>query len=247
MKNAQLYKKWFFILAFPIIIACLSFDSWKELDLGSFKISIPTDWKYKQQQGEDSFIGEIKGPKCSLSFDYSNNGYANSLIPTEQQYLQSNQWNQGYFYKPGVTYTADFNVKNERAAQMKKLGTTDSTKVHVEADPSYQTKIKIRRPTADQKSKFPKADYIAEMTFKDSTIYVPIEIPPAVKYHYIQIDTTDKYIIKTIWPKMSSKGLTGIYVKSRSTRMNFKLSGINLSPRDQELALQSFKTIKFRD
>lgn len=247
MKKALVIRKPFLILLFPIIVGCLSMIDWKQLDLGAFKISIPTDWKYIKQQGEDSFIGEIKGRKCSLSFDYSDHGYANSLIPTEQQYLQSNEWNRGYFYKPGITYTADFNVKNERAAQMKKLGTTDSTLVHVEADPSYQTKIKIHLPTSVQKIKYPKADYIADLTFKGSTINVPIEIPPAIKYHNIRVDTTEKYIIKTIWPKMPSKGLTGIYIKSRSSGLNFKLSGVNLPQHEQDLALQAFKTIKFKD
>ncbi len=218
-------------------------DGWKELDLGPFKMSIPKNWHYKKVQGVDSFIGEINGPNVLIHFDFSNSGYANSLIPTEQEYLKKEEWNKGYFYKPGVTYTADFNVKNEKAAQMKKLATTDSTLVHVEADPSYQTKINTHLPTPTEKIKFPKADYIADLTFKDSTIQVPIEIPPGIKYHNIQIDTTDKYIIKTIWPKMPSKGITGIYFESRPRHLTFNMLGTNLSKQDQDLALKAFKTI----
>jgi hypothetical protein len=237
-------KRWFFIIIIPLIFGCLSMaDGWAELDLSSFKISVPKEWHYKKVQGEDSFVGEINGSNVSIHFDFSNSGYANSLIPTEQEYIKKGEWNKGYFYKDGVTYTADFNVKNERGAQMKKLGTTDSTLVHVEADPRYQTKINTHVPTPIQKIKFPKADYIADLTFKDSTISVPIEIPIAIKYHNIQIDTTDKYIIKTIWPKVPAKGMTGIYFKGRFSHLTFNMLGSNLSKQDQGLALKAFKSI----
>lgn len=217
---------------------------WKLLDLDAFKLSVPSDWKYIKQKGIDSFVGIIKAGKDTLSFDFSQNGYANNLIPTEHDYLKKGEWKQGgYFYKVGVTYTADLNVRPERVRQMKELGTTDSTKVHVEADPSYQTKTEVDLPTIDQKAKFPKADYIAKLTYKDSSIYVPIAIPPAIKMHHIKIDSTDKYIIKTIWPKVAGRGMTGIYFHSRSSNLTFNLVGYNLTKQNQTLALQAFKTI----
>jgi hypothetical protein len=241
-------KRRLFILTIPIIFSCLSStDAWKSLDLGNFKISIPRAWEYKKLQGEDSFIGEIIGPKVLIKFDFSNNGYANSLISTEQEYLNKKEWqNIGYFYKPGVTYTADFDVKKVKAAQMKKLGTTDSTLVRVEADPSYQTKTIVHPPTPAQKIKFPAADYIADITFKDSTIYVPIAIPDQIKSHNIKVDTTDSFIIKTIWPKEPSKGITGIYIKGKSSGLTFNMVGINLSKKDQDLALRAFKSISIK-
>ena len=238
-------KKWFFIITIPFIISCLAMNQvWKALDLGAFKISIPNEWNYKQVQGDDSFIGEINGPNVAIQFDFSNAGYANSLISTEQEYLDKKEWEpSGYFYKVGVTYTADFDVKKVKAMKMKELGTTDSTLVHVEADPSYKTKTSVHRPTQVQKIKFPKADYIADLIFEDSTIHVPIEIPKKIKYHNILIDTTEKYIIKTIWPKESGKGVTGIYFKGRSSHLTFNMLGVNLSKQDEDLALRAFKTI----
>ena len=62
-----------------------------------------------------------------------------------------------------------------------------------------------------------------------------------------KIDTTEKYIVKTIWTKKASDGLTGIFVRSRKSSFNFKMSAYNLSAKDQELALKSFKTIVFTD
>lgn len=218
--------------------------NWKELDLGSFKLSIPVNWNYKAVQGVDSFVGLIVGPKSSLSFNYSENGYANHLIATEQEYLQSNEWQEsGYFHKTGVTYTADFNVENEKAAQMKKLGTTDSTLVHVEADPSYETKTTIHLPDSTEKIKFPTADYIAKLTYHDSTITVPIEIPEEVKSHNFRVDTTDNFIIKTLWPKVAGEGTTGVYMQSRKSHLNFNMTGRNLPLQEQQLALQTFRTI----
>ncbi|WP_439698427.1 hypothetical protein ACFGVS_09445 [Mucilaginibacter sp. AW1-7] len=211
-----------------------------------FKITIPGSWKYIKEQGDDSFIGKIVIPASNtiLQFDFSNNGYTNSLLPTEQEYLKKQEWKKDeYFYKPGVTYTADFNVKNERAAQMKKLGTTDSTKVHVEADPSYETKTNVHLPTQAQRIKYLNADYVADLTFRDSTIHVPIEIPLEIKAHNIQVDSTDKYVVNTIWPKNPGTGITEIYFKGRSSRLTFNIVGINLSKKDQDLALQAFKTI----
>ncbi|MFC0517408.1 hypothetical protein ACFFGT_24570 [Mucilaginibacter angelicae] len=238
-------KKVSALLLIPILLGCTSIiDGWKVLDLGAFKISVPSNWKYIKQQGIDSFVGMLKSTKDTLSFDFSSNGYANSLIPTEQDYLKKNEWKRGpYFYKVGVTYTADFNVKPERERQMKELGTTDSTKVHVEADPDYKTKTVIHLPTQNQKTKFPRADYVADLTYKDSTIYVPIEIPLEIKMHHIKIDSTDNYVIKTIWPKAAGHGMTGIYFRGRSSNLTFNLAGYNLSKRDQDLALQAFKTI----
>jgi hypothetical protein len=240
-------KKLYLILILPLSLGCVSMmDGVKLLDLNTFKITIPNNWKYIKQRGEDSFVGQIsiRSSKTYLQFDFSNQGYANSLIPTAQEYLKKEEWKRGgYFYRDGITYTANFNVKNEKAAQMKKLGTTDSTKVHVEADPSYETKTNVHLLTQSQRIKYPKADYVADLTFRDSTIYVPIEIPPAIKEHNIRVDSTGKYIVKTIWPKTSDKGMTGIYFKSRSSGLTFNLVGFNLSKKDQDLALQAFKTI----
>ncbi|MDN3579837.1 hypothetical protein [Mucilaginibacter flavus] len=237
-----------YLAALLLLLFSCSFmiDDFKQLDLNEFKITVPKSWEYIKQRGVDSFIGliSIKSSKSTLQFDLSNSGYANSLILTEQEYLEQEEWKQGsYFYKDGVTYTADFNVKNERTTQMKKLGTTDSTLVHVEADPSYQTKTLVHLPSPSQKVKYATADYIADLTYNDSTIFVPIEIPTVIKMHNIKIDTIEKYVIKTIWPKIPGKGMTGVYFKSRNSRFNFQMSAADLSKSDQDLALQAFKSI----
>jgi len=223
-------------------------SGWKDLDLGAFKISVPQEWNYKKVQGEDSFVGYIEGQKVSLSFDCSNMGYANHLLPTEDEYLKKEEWLMNCpLYKPGITYTANFNVKSEKARQMKEKGITDSSLVKVEGDPCFNAKKYVHKPTPDQKNKFPKADYIADLTYKGETVAVPIQLPEIIKMHNIQIDSTDKYVIKTIWPKVAGKGMTGVYIHSRKSGFNFQMSGKNLLAKDQELALKSFNSIKFPD
>jgi hypothetical protein len=174
-------------------------------------------------------------------------GYANHLTPTTDEYIKTEQWLMDCpLYKVGVTYTAAFNVKNEKARQMKEKGITDSSLVKVEADPCFMAKKNIHLPTPAQNKKYPKADYIAELTYKGETAYVPIELPKEIKSENIKVDSTDKYIIKTIWPKITGKGETGVYIQSRSSNFNFNLVGLNLSKQEQEQTLQVFKTIEFK-
>jgi hypothetical protein len=203
-------KKLLVIALLPLLFGCkpkvnnepkLNANGWQDLDLGAFKISIPPNWKYQKQQGRDSFVGEIKGSGVSLSFDFSSMGYANHLISTEQEYLKGNDWlRQCYFCKSGVTY-----ANNQT--------------------PDGKAQKKIHIPTAKQKAKYPKADYIAYLTYKDSTIYIPIELPEEIKSVNIKVDSTKEHIIKTIWSKIPSKGMTGVYYQSRLSTLNFQTTG----------------------
>jgi|GEM_PF-783500 len=244
-------KKWLYCLLIPLFIGCVSMSNdWKEINPGPFKLLIPKQWDYKPQQGEDSFVGKIIGKDVAFYFDCSSHGYANHLLPSEADFLKQGDWKVDYaclFCKPGITYTANFNVKAEKSRLMKEKGITDSSLVKVEADPSYETKENIHKPTAEQHKKYPKADYIADMTYRDSTVYIPITIPQLIKQNNILIDSDSNYVYKTIWPKIAGRGMTGLYVHSRKSSFNFQINGENLSAKDQELALKAFKTIKFKD
>lgn len=218
------------VIFVPFLFACKpkvnnqpKLNDWQNLDLNVFKISIPKSWNYQKQQWVDSFVGNIIGPNVSFSFDFSEMGYGNGLVQTEQEFLKSEKWRREcYFCKSGITY-----VNNQI--------------------PDREAQKSIHIPTAKQKAKYPKADYIADLTYKDSTIYIPIELPAEIKNVYIHTDSAGKYIIKTIWPKIPAKGMTGIYIKSKSSTLNFQMSANNLSKQDQDLALQAFKTIVIKN
>jgi hypothetical protein len=101
-------------------------------------------------------------------------------------------------------------------------------------------------PTSQQHTQYPTADYIGELVYQGQTTYVPIQLPDMIKSENIRVDTTNQYIIKTVWPKTPGKGITGIYIKSRKSRLNFNLESSHLSEREEEQALQAFKTIVLR-
>jgi hypothetical protein len=135
-------RSWILILVMPIIFCCLSMTGgWKTLDLGNFKINIPESWKYVKEQGEDSFVGQIVGPKFSLSFDYSSQGFANHLIDADQDYLKSEYWmDRCYFCKKGIIYADKSNEKYVRETEMKKRGITDSSLIKIETEPDDSAK-----------------------------------------------------------------------------------------------------------
>ncbi len=199
-------------------------------------------------RGVDSFVGEIGDKDFNLSFDYSEYGYASNLIETEDQYLQGRQWlHDCPLMEPGVTYTSRFNVHGEKVRQMKEKGITDSTLVKVEVDPCFAAKKLTRRPTSAEQARYPKVDFIGILTYKGKSITIPIQIPKEIREHFINVDTTNRFIIKTIRPKVTGEGMTGIYFKSRSSDFSFQLSGENLSELQEEQALMAFKTIQFKN
>ncbi len=106
---------------------------------------------------------------------------------------------------------------------------------------------KVRVLTGAEKQKYPDADYIGELYYKDSIGIVPIVIPQAIRGYYFKVDTTDKYIIKTLWPKVPGSGITGIYFKARKGSFNFNLMGDGLPEAEQQQALAAFKTIKITE
>ncbi len=51
---------------------------WKQIDAPNFTLFIPTDWKFNQLQGIDSYLGELVGPEAKLTFDFGL--YSDSLV-----------------------------------------------------------------------------------------------------------------------------------------------------------------------
>ena len=219
-----------------------------ELNLKAFSIVLPEGWAYIKADGIDSFVGNIVGPKVSLSFDFSTMGYANDLLQTDEEYLKQGKWlRECYFCEPGIIYISGGSLKQAKADEMKRRGITDSSLVKVEIDPNPEIKKNIRKPSKQERIKYPNADYIADLTYRGIKKSIPIELPAEIKAHQTTIDTNNNYIVKTIWPKVPGKGMTGVYMKSRKSSLNFQISGDSLPKAQQELALQAFKTIKIKE
>jgi len=241
-------KKWLYTAILPwLLLSAAPTGGWKRLNVTHFSISVPKGWSYQIRKGEDSFVGIIRTKRSYLSFDYSIQGYANHLTPSAQEYLNSKEWLRDCpLYKTDVTYTAPYNVKNEKARQMREKGIKDPNLIKVEADPCMVAQKNVHLPTPQQHAKYPTADYIGDLVYKGETTYVPIQLPEMIKNENIRVDTTDKYIIKTVWPKTHGRGITGIYIKYRKSRINFNLESSNLSQQEEEQALRAFKTIVFK-
>ncbi|MFA6247571.1 MAG: hypothetical protein WC615_11560 [Mucilaginibacter sp.] len=62
----------------------------------------------------------------------------------------------------------------------------------------------------------------------------------------VKVDSSGEYIIKTIRPKIAGKGITGIYIQSRKSSLNFQMNGRDLAELQQEQALTAFNTIKIK-
>jgi hypothetical protein len=230
----------------PFLIVIVLGSCTKTLKLDCFTMDVPLGWSYEPGNGTDSFMGNITTSSGSISFNYSREGFASSLTQTEEQFVADQKnWAQSacYFCKPGVTYVPKDSVEAKRTQLISKPGNYPAV-FKVEANIEYTKNI--HKPDNQWKRYYPGADYIAELKYSDSTIYVPIQIPGDIKDQNIKIDTTDKYIIKTVWPKVTENGTTGVYIKSRTSALNFNMQGSGLSEDEQNKALKAFKTIKLK-
>lgn len=210
---------------------------YKIIETPGFIIEVPGNWEYVQENGMDSFVGRIVGDSMSLSFDKSSMGYANHLIESEEEYLESGFWDIGNapYMKPGVIYTSG-DVKGERDRTMKEKGITDTALVLVE---------KIQKPEREVVKE--DGEYWGILTFKDTSVKLKIQIPEETTQHEITVDTVSSYIRKIIRPKEGYGGMTGIYLEKINSGSNFNLYGYNLSRSNQEKAIRAFKTIKIKE
>ncbi len=231
-----------------LLVSCKSVPAgFKELDVKAFEITVPETWAY-EDPGDvgDSFGGQITGPTVLLNFEYSAAGYASNLMQTENDFLSSGGWREAcHFCQKDVTYTDSANVTALKQSEMNMKHIKDPSLVKVEPYPVEKVE-RIHVPSKEQKKLFPYADFVADISNKDSVKSIPLMVPMVIKQHNIIVDSTDKYVIKTIWPKKPGRGMTGVYIKSRTSRFNFQMNGVDLSAADQKLALAAFKTITFK-
>lgn len=59
------------------------------MDTDVFTIEVPINWKYKKEQGTDSFVGRIAGKGLNLEFD--TGGYSSHLILSAQEYINNSR------------------------------------------------------------------------------------------------------------------------------------------------------------
>lgn len=236
-----------------LFIACVLFSlscnssGTKTIDLDFFQISVPKSWKFKSIKTIDSFAGELIGPEIVLGFDYSEQGLASTLYPTEKQYLDyvwlimhhSPEDARGLIPVPDGQRPLDIASAERMEMQKRYLNKASATT-------SKDTLVTFIKSYYNTNRKSPEVDYWAIVKYNGRVDTIPVNIPSEIKQENFKIDTIGKYIIKTIWPKVGGKGLTGVGIYKIDSDFTFNLGGNNLSAKNQQLALKAFKTIKFK-
>jgi len=238
-----------FLTSSVLILLLLQTDTpFKSLDLGPFSVSIPKEWKYKKLRGIDSYVGRFEcGNGTHLDFDYSTNGYASSLIASEEEfidyYLQYGQ-DDTAFCEPGIVYTNKEHIEQTIQRLEKERPAGDTTPIVVREWPN-PTK-KLIKPTDSLQKLYPEADYIAILTYQNRSVRIPLLVPQQTKDHHIKVASQQPVYKKIIIPK-DRKGMTGLCIVDSTKGFNFSLYGMNLSNQDQQDALKVFASIRFKD
>jgi len=208
-----------------------------------FKMKVPSSWSIEKASMVSAFTGNFIGDGIRIFFHCINNQIA--FPETELEYLKSERWS---FSSPipcnlGVTYTDKKNIRKTINEQKKSRPRAEWKNIVVKKFPKYS--VQTDTVNAAYKQKFPNADYIGKIMYKHDTVIVPIEIPMLTKQHNFKIDTTENFIIKTVWPKNIGDGTTGIYYvytgPQAFCRCNLTLRGYNLNKMQQQLALRIYE------
>ena len=120
---------------------------WKTIDTDAFAINVPNNWEYKEEKGIDSFVGIFivsnEERKDTLSFDFSEMGYANPLVPSETEYIEDYEWEwkpSHLFIEPGIYYTTG-DIESQRKKLMKEQGITDPSQIIVKPHPKVDIRV----------------------------------------------------------------------------------------------------------
>ena len=169
-------------------------EGWHTIDLGSFQLEAPKQFKYKPIQGIDSFVGEIKGDGVTFFFDYGWYSSANPFTPFE--YARNNK-------------RQIFDDKILDA--LKKSGVTGVTKKEV-----YE-KLKINKVAKKNKKECTNCEYLATLKFEGNLVEVPFtstrsDLDNEGALYDIQMSEQDSTFRKIYWTNdLSTNTTAGIY------------------------------------
>lgn len=207
-------------------------DNWHKIDLNSFGLETPNNYKFKPHQGIDSFVGEISSKKTKFSFDYG--WYSNNEPLTPKEYLEKNIFR---FHFQDLLDT--MNVSN------------DSTNLKSE----IRKNLIIKKVNHNQNGK-----YLAELEFKGANVnfpFEPLDLELENKHFNYEflIEENENYYKKIYYPKDFEKiTKAGVYIedlkskkkdKFNFTKLAFYTSNINT--KNKEEILKILKTVKLNN
>jgi len=199
-------------------------DGWETIVIGDYVFDFPPDFKLVEEQGIDSYVGEIQGDSIRFGFDFGY--YLSDFGQTTEEYLKDGFWKQHLphrFMREGTTYDR-----------------INTPKVEI---------LNIRTATIQDSIIGKGCDYVAKCKHVKTKFDFPIYIPEEIKQVYYAIDTIENQHRKMVWAKDPKKGRTGIYLKdlytynkSLNSSLALSMSTGSLTKEQQELVLKIFKT-----
>ena len=184
-------KHLFFFLLFSVfVLSCKNNEQRGEITIGEYAFSFPNDFVLVEENGIDSYVGNIKGKSHWLGFDYGY--YSDPLIETTKEYLEKGFWKKdaySWFIEPKGNYISEM---------VREIQLLDTKPVE----------------TKEDSSKFKGADIIAVCKLDTTTFEYGITFPDEIKAHDIIVDTIKDHYRKVVVAKDPQKGITGIYLKN---------------------------------
>jgi hypothetical protein len=221
--------KFIYLFAIVLTVSCSDKTSKNVIVIGTYSFEFPNDFKLVKEKGQDSYVGKIKGDRITFDFDYGY--YSNPLVQTQQEFLKDSFWllHAGdQFMKEGITYDENNSPKIEF--------------------------INLRPATTKDRIAFSNADFIA-VCKHDSLIFdYPVTIPDDTKQHFINVDTIQNRLTKTVIAKNPTKGLTGIYLKdlnsfneSINSYLALSIATSHLTKEQQVIVQKIFSTVQIAE
>ncbi|GAL76596.1 hypothetical protein JCM19275_1744 [Nonlabens ulvanivorans] len=180
------------LISLSILIFFLNSCSKREtkiIDLKSFTIEVPSDFKYHPYYGIDSFVGEISNGKSTFSFDYGYYGGRPTL--NSEQFIQANSNkldSQSYWLFVKLIDTEPFkNSENNKVDR----SLVEFTISDLKLNPMSNDIVLDVYPKT-------KCDYYYSVKFKGKHYSIPFfafeKNKKLLAKYDIKIDTVDRYV-----------------------------------------------------
>ncbi len=201
--------------------------NWKTIAVGGYIFDFPPGFKLIEEQGEDSYVGKVKGDSIEFTFDF---GRYTGQQQTSEEYLANGDWKFDLaerFMKPGVSYGQD-----------------NTPKVAV---------LNIRPATVKDSLLSGGCDYVARCRHDTTEFDYPVFLPEEMKELLFAVDTVNNQYRKIVYTNRPQYNGAEIYIRGiksfDSSINNYLALGMgagNLTKKQLKLALEIFNTVRVK-
>lgn len=222
-KTIELKKNILILFSILLLISCndgVNYVSQKDgkshlIDFDLFSIILPSDFKYKQIDGIDSFVGEIKNGKSTFIFDYGM--YSPSPPMNKEEYIAESR--KGMDLETTQKFFNQIDLKpyeDENGA----INPRDITKKI-----KNLTLHKVSDNLIFDKSSESKCEFYYSLEFDEKEYYVSFCIPKEkenqFKNYKYKIDTIGDYKRTiAIWTNKENPNISSVYFEPINEKLN---------------------------